>query len=603
MIGKKVTDFHRPATGDTTFSLSDHKGKPVVLYFYPKDNTPGCTAEGAEFRDLHKRFAKAGAGSSACRATAQVARGIQGEDGLSVRADLRRRREAVRAVRRDQDEEHVRQAGARHRAQHFRDRTRRQAREGVAWRQGPAAMWPRCLPPSRRCDPRSRASCRRRWRGHRARRLRSRRIESALDRRRTGTRRRAGRALRPRRRERNDGRASRFSRGGALCGRHSFGVPGGLRTNSRSSLCIGISTRLLDGTRRQLTGVSGGSFTALAYGLYGDKLFEDYEHALPQARRRGRSSSRACSSPANWGEAGVARVGTLGDGREALRRGPVRRRDVRRPRRAARGPLILATATDISTGSRLGFTQADFDLLCSDLYSVPLSRAAAASSAVPLVLSPVTLNNYGGTCGFQFPAWTTRFRDTDNPARPASARGATHEGDASVPGQRQPAVPASRRRRACRQPGPAQRARGAGDARERSRDAAAARVSTTCAASSIFIVNSLSVPKTDWDKSPSPPSNLSILLKATGVPIDRYSYEAVELLKDMIARWRTACERLRRVGRLSRGSNNPELPRAAFHPEHRQPWRCRGLDCGAHSVRAQRDYPIRRLTRFAPPCR
>jgi NTE family protein len=45
----------------------------------------------------------------------------------------------------------------------------------------------------------------------------------------------------------------------------------------------------------------------------------------------------------------------------------------------------------------------------------------------------------------------------------------------------------------------------------------------------IFIVNSLSVPKTDWDKSPSPPSNLSILLKATGVPIDRYSYEALEL--------------------------------------------------------------------------
>ena len=50
---------------------------------------------------------------------------------------------------------------------------------------------------------------------------------------------------------------------------------------------------------------------------------------------------------------------------------------------------IVATATDISTGSRLGFTQSDFDLLCSDVDTVPLSRAAAASSAVPLVLSPV----------------------------------------------------------------------------------------------------------------------------------------------------------------------------------------------------------------------
>ncbi len=61
MLGKKVTDFTVPATGGTTFRLSDHKGHPVVLYFYPKDNTPGCTTEGADFRDRAKLFAKAGA--------------------------------------------------------------------------------------------------------------------------------------------------------------------------------------------------------------------------------------------------------------------------------------------------------------------------------------------------------------------------------------------------------------------------------------------------------------------------------------------------------------------------------------------------------------
>jgi len=43
------------------FRLSAHRGHPVVLYFYPKDNTPGCTAEGAAFRDLHAAFRKAGA--------------------------------------------------------------------------------------------------------------------------------------------------------------------------------------------------------------------------------------------------------------------------------------------------------------------------------------------------------------------------------------------------------------------------------------------------------------------------------------------------------------------------------------------------------------
>jgi len=58
MLGKKVPDFSVPATGETTFRLSEHKGHPVVLYFYPKDNTPGCTTEGEQFRDLYKQFAK-----------------------------------------------------------------------------------------------------------------------------------------------------------------------------------------------------------------------------------------------------------------------------------------------------------------------------------------------------------------------------------------------------------------------------------------------------------------------------------------------------------------------------------------------------------------
>lgn len=60
MAEKKVADFTAPATGGD-FRLSAHQGHPVVIYFYPKDNTPGCTMEGAQFRDLHKKFEKAGA--------------------------------------------------------------------------------------------------------------------------------------------------------------------------------------------------------------------------------------------------------------------------------------------------------------------------------------------------------------------------------------------------------------------------------------------------------------------------------------------------------------------------------------------------------------
>jgi peroxiredoxin Q/BCP len=61
MPGKAVKDFSLPATGGGTFKLSDQRGKTLVVYFYPKDNTPGCTLEGTDFRDRHKEFAKAGA--------------------------------------------------------------------------------------------------------------------------------------------------------------------------------------------------------------------------------------------------------------------------------------------------------------------------------------------------------------------------------------------------------------------------------------------------------------------------------------------------------------------------------------------------------------
>ena len=61
MPGKAVKDFSLPSTGGGTFKRSDLRGKKLVVYFYPKDNTPGCTAEGADFRDRHREFTRAGA--------------------------------------------------------------------------------------------------------------------------------------------------------------------------------------------------------------------------------------------------------------------------------------------------------------------------------------------------------------------------------------------------------------------------------------------------------------------------------------------------------------------------------------------------------------
>ena len=212
-----------------------------------------------------------------------------------------------------------------------------------------------------------------------------------------------------------------------------------------------------------ITGVSGGSFTALAYGLYGDKLFADYEQRFLKRNVQGEIVARAFS-PANWGK-----LGSTGWGRselaaelydEILFNGATFG-DLDR----GTGPLILASATDISTGSRFVFSQRIFDVICSDLNAVPLSRAAAASSAVPVVLSPVTINNYGGTCNTITPAWVKPFLDSDNPPRPAARAIRSLKAERSLWRQRPSALPPSRRRRRVGQRGHARRARCAGNAR------------------------------------------------------------------------------------------------------------------------------------------
>ena len=60
-IGQAVANFNLPATGDQTLTLEDFKGQHLVVYFYPKDSTPGCTREGQDFRDQYELFQAAGA--------------------------------------------------------------------------------------------------------------------------------------------------------------------------------------------------------------------------------------------------------------------------------------------------------------------------------------------------------------------------------------------------------------------------------------------------------------------------------------------------------------------------------------------------------------
>src|SRR5260221_4076622 len=70
-----------------------------------------------------------------------------------------------------------------------------------------------------------------------------------------------------------------------------------------------------------------------------------------------------------------------------------------------RRPFLSLNATDMSLGASFQFTQEHFDYLCSDISTFPVARAVAASAAFPILLSPITVNNYAGSCGCVEPAW------------------------------------------------------------------------------------------------------------------------------------------------------------------------------------------------------
>ena len=205
-----------------------------------------------------------------------------------------------------------------------------------------------------------------------------------------------------------------FSGGGTRAAAFSYGV---LEELYRTEIVVDGQHRRLVDEVDLITGVSGGSFTALAYALYGDRLFSEYEQRFLKRNVQGTLTARTFN-PFNWpkivgGSYGRSELAAdYYD--EILFQGATFADLMNRP-----APMVVVTGTDISTGARLAFTQTDFDLLCSDLSKVHLSRAAATSSAVPVVLSPVTLNNYGGTCAFQYPAWVKDVADPDNRKRPA----------------------------------------------------------------------------------------------------------------------------------------------------------------------------------------
>lgn len=324
-----------------------------------------------------------------------------------------------------------------------------------------------------------------------------------------------------------------FSGGGTRAAAFSYGV---LEELKRQDVEVkGRPVNLL-GEVGFISGVSGGSFTALAYGLYGPRLFDDYPERFLKRDVQGDLLKRALN-PTRWPSlwsTGVGRSELAANYYdEILFQGATFGDLIGRP-----GPLVMASSTDISTGARLAFNQRDFDIICSDLSAVRLSRAAASSSAVPVLLSPVTFNNYGGTCDYQYPAWVKvaeggaqlssrlhqrhaemlNFEDSEH-------RPYLHLVDGGVADNLGLRTVLERFRAAEVSP-EFRKQLGIEDLRR----------------TLLIVVNARSAPRTDWDRSEDGPSAASLLLQSVSVPIDHNSFETLELMNDMLARWKASPE-------------------------------------------------------------
>ena len=323
-----------------------------------------------------------------------------------------------------------------------------------------------------------------------------------------------------------------FSGGGTRAAAFSYGVLEALRDVAVTGR-DGRAGTLLDDVS-VITGVSGGSFTALAYGLYGDRLFEQYERRFLKRNVEG-ELLRRLFSPEYWGplwSTGWGRSELAADYYDEILFDGATYAELQR----GSGPLIIASATDVSSGARFYFSQAMFDIMCSDLSSMRLARAAAASSAVSVVLSPVTIDNYGGSCGYRDPAWLPVIARVQKQERAATrimqevadlkayqdgkARPYIHLVDGGVSDNLA--------------------LRGAlnvMDEYEAARFVGLPSPFDRVKRIAVIVVNSLSTPTTGWDRFVDAPGMFEILLQATGVPIDHYSFEAIDQLRDTAARW------------------------------------------------------------------
>ncbi|SLM48376.1 conserved membrane protein of unknown function [Nitrospira japonica] len=200
-----------------------------------------------------------------------------------------------------------------------------------------------------------------------------------------------------------------FSGGGARASALSYGV---LRELAKTPIVWEGYRKNLADELNIINALSGGSFTAAYYALYHDRIFRDFESRFLRKNWEHELRARILQSPRNWLRLLSPYFGRAHIFAELLDEGLFGGATFNDLVSSSQRPIIFIHASDMATVSRFEFNQRQFDLICSDLSKMPLSVATAASSALPLVLSPISLKNYAGECGLDPPAYLSETKRT-----------------------------------------------------------------------------------------------------------------------------------------------------------------------------------------------
>ena len=322
-----------------------------------------------------------------------------------------------------------------------------------------------------------------------------------------------------------------ISGGGTRAAALGYGVLEELR---RTEVMVnGVKRRLLDEVD-VISAVSGGTLPATYYALRGEKTFQEFEAKVLSRNLEMELAKRIVLNPVNWFR---LPSGTFGksDIFAELYDETVFDRATFADLKRANGPFVIINGTDVTTGARFSYTQDYFDAICGDLSRLPLGRAVATSTALPPLLTPITLENRGGTCGRKAPAWQgaaeARLGESETPGRALlraralqsyenPARPYVHLFDGGLAENlglsevlmafellkvepNETVLPALRRARKV----------------------------------VVISVNALRFPEVDWDRSAAPPDTDTLGEQMWGIPVDRISLDAVEQVRDKLAAW------------------------------------------------------------------